>query len=152
VVERHRVDLAELADHVLSGTTPEGVEVRRPELGAAPTTGDPYLLERLVQNLVENAARHNLPGGGWLSVRTWSAPGRAKLEVVNSGPVVRRYETETLFQPFRRLDGARAQAGRGFGLGLSIVRAVARSHGGEVHAEPREGGGLVVTVSLPLTT
>jgi signal transduction histidine kinase len=39
---------------------------------------------------------------------------------------------------------------RGFGLGLSIVRAVARAHGGDVSAEPRDGGGLAVTVSLPL--
>jgi signal transduction histidine kinase len=152
VVERHPVDLAELADQVLSTTVPGAVRVHRPDLGGAPTAGDPYLLERLVQNLVENAVRHNLPDGGWLSVRTWSTRDRAMLAVANSGPVVRRYETEALFQPFRRLNGARVQPGRGFGLGLSIARAVARSHAGEVHAEPREGGGLVVTLSLPLVT
>jgi signal transduction histidine kinase len=58
-----------------------------------------------------------------------------------------------LFQPFRRRSGERTGGlDRGFGLGLSIVRAVARAHGGTVSASPRgaeDGGGLVVTVCLP---
>ena len=64
--------------------------------------------------------------------------------VSNSGPVVRRYEVPTLFEPFRRLGTERLASGsHGAGPGLSIVRAVAgaRAHGGDVHAEPREGGG-----------
>jgi signal transduction histidine kinase len=156
VVERHPVDLAELVGHVLAGSRAAagtaGVEIRPTDLSSAPATGDPYLLERLVQNLVENAIRHNLPRDGWVSARTWAIPGRARLEVTNTGPEIHRYETELLFQPFRRLNGSGAapDSGRGFGLGLSIVRAITRSHGGEVHAEPRDGGGLTVTVSLPL--
>jgi signal transduction histidine kinase len=71
------------------------------------------------------------------------------LTVSNSGPVVPGYEVESIFLPFRRLNRERAAGNRGFGLGLSIVRAVARAHGGTVHALPRPGGGLVVTVSLP---
>ncbi len=68
----------------------------------------------------------------------------------NSGPVVPVYEVETLFEPFRRLQGERVGAAHGFGLGLSIVRAVARAHGGKVMAEPRPDGGLAVTVTLQL--
>lgn len=165
VVDRTPVDLAEIAGHLLDQVagTPE-LTVRR-RLAPAATAGDPVLLERLTQNLVENAVRHNLPAGGEIDVSTGTADGRATLVVVNTGPVVPSYEIETIFQPFRRLhhdrvaaarpdperSGARdrAGAGRGFGLGLSIVRAVAQAHGGGVHAHPRDGGGLVVTVTLP---
>jgi signal transduction histidine kinase len=141
LTERAYVDLADVAAHVSS----PDIEV---EPGEAATVGDPVLLERLVQNLVENGARHNLPEGGWVRVRTYTKNALATLEVSNSGPVVPRYEVETLFEPFRRL-GTDRLAGPGAGLGLSIVRAVARAHGGEVHAVPRDEGGLVVTVALP---
>jgi signal transduction histidine kinase len=117
--------------------------------GPAPTSGDPVLLERLTHNLVENAIRHNLPADGWLSVETSAADGGALLVVRNSGPAVPRYEIEALFQPFRRLHGERIGRERSFGLGLSIVRAVATAHGGNVAAEPRPEGGLTVTVTLP---
>jgi signal transduction histidine kinase len=150
VADRRPVDLAEVTRHVLAETaTPagrDGIKIRPADLGAAPTTGDPYLLERLVQNLVENAVKHNHPGRGWLCARTWSAGRRVWLEVTNSGPVVPSYETEILFEPFHR---TRTTMRRGFGLGLSIVQAVARAHGGEVRAQPRAEGGLVVTVALP---
>jgi signal transduction histidine kinase len=118
----------------------------------APTTGNAILLERLVHNLVENGVRHNLPDGGWVHVSCGTrADGTVALTVSNTGPVVPRYEIPRLFEPFRRLGSDRVAAGvPGAGLGLSIVRAVARAHGGQVRAEPRDGGGLVVTVILPV--
>jgi signal transduction histidine kinase len=79
------------------------------------------------------------------------------LEVENSGPYVPADEAEALFEPFRRLDrqGLREDRSAGYlkggaGLGLSIVRAVAAAHHGRATAVPRIGGGLVVTVTLPL--
>jgi signal transduction histidine kinase len=117
-------------------------------LAPAVVRGDPALLERLAGNLVENAVRHNLPSGGWVRVDTGSVDGRARLQVSNSGPEVPGDQVDALFEPFRRLGTART-ARRGAGLGLAIVRAVATVHGGAVLAEPRPGGGLVVTVDLP---
>ena len=70
------------------------------------------------------------------------------MSVANGGPVVPPEEVDSLFEPFRRL-GGRTRSDRGVGLGLSIMRAVATAHGGTVHAEARQDGGLVVTVSLP---
>jgi signal transduction histidine kinase len=108
------------------------------------------LLERLAQNLVENGIRHNINSEqAWVRVETGTRPdGAVTLSVANTGPVIPRYEIPGLFEPFRRL-GTDRLAGPGAGLGLSIVRAVARAHGGDVHAEPRDAGGLTVTVTLP---
>jgi signal transduction histidine kinase len=113
----------------------------------APVRGDPGLLERLAGNLVENAVRHNVDRG-WVHAATGSGGGRSWLAVTNSGTEVRPDEVEALFEPFRRHGTART-ARRGAGLGLSIVRAVARVHGGQVVAEARPDGGLVVRVDLP---
>ncbi|WP_420115842.1 sensor histidine kinase [Micromonospora sp.] len=149
LAEHAEVDLAEIVGHVAEQTARSSTLAVTRELAPARTAGDPVLLERLTQNLVENAVRHNVDVDGWLSVATAVVDGRATLTVSNSGPVVPGYEIETMFLPFRRLNRERVAGQRGFGLGLSIVRAVARAHGGTVRAVPRPDGGLVVTVSLP---
>ncbi|MEN3611388.1 HAMP domain-containing sensor histidine kinase [Plantactinospora sp. ZYX-F-223] len=149
VAERSYVDLADVLEHVVAQVPPGPVTVRA-EAAEAPTTGSSVLLERLVQNLVENGVRHNVPEHGWVRAGSGTGPdGTVWVRVENTGPVVARYEIPSLFEPFRRLGGDRlASNPPGAGLGLSIVRAVARAHGGTVEAEPRPGGGLVVTVTL----
>jgi signal transduction histidine kinase len=150
LAERSVVDLADIVDHVAAQVPPGTVAVHA-KLGEAETTGNPVLLERLVQNLVENGVRHNIAEDGWLEVGSETGPdGSAVLVVSNTGPVVPRYEVPHLFEPFRRLDTDRlSPTTPGAGLGLSIVQAIARAHGGTVHAKPRDGGGLTVTVTLP---
>ncbi|GIE78379.1 two-component sensor histidine kinase [Actinoplanes philippinensis] len=144
------VDLADVVSHVAEQTAAEataaGVRVTV-AAGPAPTCGDGLLLEQLVRNLVENGIRHNnKEPTDW--VRVESGPN-ATITVTNSGPVVPAYDVAALFEPFRRGDGDRVTSSHGAGLGLSIVRSVARAHGGAVDARPRDGGGLVVTVRLP---
>jgi signal transduction histidine kinase len=147
LTERSYVDLADIVDHVVSSCD-HPVRVVAEE---APTSGNPVLLERLVSNLVDNGVRHNVPDG-WVSVRTGAGvDGTVRLVVSNTGPVVPRYEIPTLFEPFRRL-GSQRLATPGVGLGLSIVAAIASAHDGTVVAEPRPGGGLTVTVTLPASS
>ncbi|MFI6505666.1 sensor histidine kinase [Nonomuraea typhae] len=111
--------------------------------------GDPLFLERCVFNLLENALKYNVRGGRvWVTLR--EEYGGAAFTVENTGPVISPFEVDDLFEPFRR-NGDRVQSGRGAGLGLSIVRAIAEAHGGTVSAQPRHEGGLSVTVRLPLT-
>ncbi len=148
VADRVPVDLADVVRHVAAHADRAGVSMHE-DLAAAPATADPVLLERLVQNLIDNSIRHNLPEGGHVRVMTRSRAGMAELEVRNSGPVIAAYDIPVLFEPFRRLDADRLVTTGGAGLGLSIVRSVARAHGGSVTATPREGGGLIVTVALP---
>jgi signal transduction histidine kinase len=145
VTERSYVDLADIVDHV---AVSDDVKIVT-EPGEAATIGNPVLLERLVQNLVENGVRHNIPQAGWVRVATGTRmDGWVVLEVSNSGPLIPRYEIPGLFEPFHRY-GTERLVSPGAGLGLSIVRAVARAHGGEVHADARADGGLIVTVLLP---
>jgi signal transduction histidine kinase len=119
-----------------------------PFLGRGRVAGDPALLERLVANLVENAVRHNRPGG-WIKVDTGRAGPLAVVRVANSGPRIPPDQVDTLFEPFRRLHPDRTGSNRGAGLGLSIVRSVATAHGGHARAHALEEGGLEVTVELP---
>ncbi|MPY85985.1 MAG: two-component sensor histidine kinase, partial [Actinophytocola sp.] len=99
-----------------------------------------------------NGIRHNTGDGGWVRVasRTNTEAGHVEVEVSNTGPVVPPYEVPALFEPFRRLGADRLVTAKGAGLGLSIVRSVASAHGGDATARPRDDGGLVVTIILPL--
>ncbi len=120
-------------------------------LEPAPVRGDAALLERLVENLVQNALQYN-HHGGWVSVATRRDGETVALRVANSGPPVPPEVVGSLFERFHRLDGNHGQGRRGFGLGLSIVEAVARAHGGTTTAEAQPDGGLLVTVELPAVT
>jgi signal transduction histidine kinase len=153
------VDLADIARHLTTqshgAAHTADVDIRT-NLQPATVNGDPVLLERLTQNLLDNAIRYNLPEHGQISVTTDTVDGNAYLTVENTGPPVPPYEIPSLFEPFRRLpsterlaDSTPTSTSRGAGLGLSIVRSVAHAHGGDVHASPREDGGLTVRVRLP---
>jgi signal transduction histidine kinase len=112
------------------------------DLEPAPLAADRPLVERLVGNLVENAVRHNVAGGGvWVTTR----PGLIRVE--NTGPAISPEDVHRLAEPFERLH--RDCDGPGAGLGLSIVRAVADAHGAGVELDPRAGGGLVAAVRFP---
>jgi len=162
IADRAPIDLADIARHVTTeargAADTAGVEIFT-NLHAAPVTGDAVLLERLTQNLLDNAIRYNLPEHGEITVTTNVIDGDAYLTVDNTGPPVPPYEIPRLFEPFRRLptterlaDPADTASSRGAGLGLSIVRSVAHAHGGEVHASPNDNGGLSIHVRLHART
>ncbi|MFI2313818.1 histidine kinase [Streptomyces sp. CB00072] len=115
-------------------------------VAACSVRGNRLLLAQLVANLLANAVTYNVPGG---SVEV-SLTGEGALRVRNTGPVVSEADIAGFFEPFRRGEG-RDRMGPGSGLGLSIVRSIAVAHGGTVTARPGpEGGGLAVTVRLPV--
>jgi signal transduction histidine kinase len=139
------VDLSTVAENAVDSTD-LGDRRLHASLEPARTSGDPVLLERLVANLVDNAVRHDVPGGDlWLTTAT--ADEQAVLVVANTGPVIRRGDLGALFEPFERLQSR--TTGDGFGLGLPIVASITAVHSGTVTAEPRPDGGLTVTVALP---
>ena len=143
-------DLATWAEDAIDAAAPEierldlHVEVK---LDPAETTGDPQLLERMIQNLVDNAVRHNEPGG-WISLRTGSRDAAAYLEIANSGPFIPDDAVPSLFEPFRRME-ARTGVRDGVGLGLSITRSVVTAHRATVTARSQPAGGLDISVVIP---
>ncbi len=138
------VDLAATAEAAVAGLRPVAeekglilhVRLRDP----ARVTGDPVLVRHLVANLVSNALRYNRPDG-----RVEVTLHGATLTVTNTGEPVAPDLVDGLFEPFRRLGQDRIGT-TGHGLGLSIVRSIARSHGAALHAEPGPDGGLSVAV------
>ena len=113
-----------------------------PEGEAVEVRGDARLLRRLVRNLLENARRHGRPP---IRVELRREPDRAILTVADAGDGVPASERERVFLPFHRL----GTDGKGAGLGLSLVRQVARLHGGDAALTPRAGAPSCFTVTLP---
>jgi hypothetical protein len=122
-----------------------GVEVC-PE---AVVTGNPTLLARMVENVVDNAVHHNLPSGE-VRVRIAVDGERIRLVVENGGALLDEEEVSGLMVPFRRVGTARTGSENGFGLGLSIVGAIAETHGGRVELHALPEGGVQVILELPL--
>jgi signal transduction histidine kinase len=148
--QREPLDLADITDAALaaqSGINRLGLHVHT-DIQPAILDGDRLLVQQLVANLINNAVRHNHPGGD-VQVTTGISSGRAVLSVTNSGQVIPPTEVDRLFQPFQRLGSRPARRDGGHGLGLSIVRAIATAHGATVTAEPRPGGGLAIDVAFP---
>jgi signal transduction histidine kinase len=143
------VDLAEtcrrVVDRIRSEAAADGVRLSL-HAERVSVQGEPDLLEQLVFNLVENAVAHNCKDG-FAVVRLEPRGTEAVLELTNSGPRVPPEEVRLLTEPFHRLD--RRRAGRGAGVGLSIVRAVATAHGGRLRLAARDDGGLLAEVVLP---
>jgi signal transduction histidine kinase len=146
-LRREPVDLAATAAEVLRASEHLGL-TRRTALAPARTAGEPQLVERLVANLVDNAVRHNVPGGR-LDIATYTAAGRATFTIANTGPVIPTGEVSRLFEPFQRLSSHAGPRANGVGLGLAIVQAIANSHDATVTAQARTGGGLGIDVAFP---
>jgi signal transduction histidine kinase len=109
--------------------------------------GEARLLRRMVRNLLENANRHG--GGTPVEAELGADAGAIRLRICDGGPGVPEDERELFFTPFYRICGA-CEAEGGAGLGLRLVRQIARRHGGEVSCLARPGGGSCFEVRLPV--
>jgi len=110
-------------------------------------TGDDHRLHQVITNLLTNARRHT-PGGTTVEVAARAVDDAVEITVSDNGPGVPPELAETVFERFTRADVARTRSSGGVGLGLSIVAAIVRAHGGDVHLDS-EPGRTVVTVRLP---
>jgi signal transduction histidine kinase len=144
---RELLDLSAVAEDALELAAPAvarlGLTVRA-KLAPAQVIGDQPLIERMVWNLVDNAVKHNQPGG-WITVATGRVNENSFLSIANSGAPVPADAVPTLSEPFRRL-GPKTEGG--FGLGLSIARSVSAAHGAVLDVRSQPEGGLSIRVIL----
>jgi signal transduction histidine kinase len=149
--ELETVSLAELAGAAL-GDRMEEVRAQaltvHPRLADASVLGSPVLLQRLVANLLDNAVRHNRPGGS-IAITTEVGGSLARLTVDNDGPCIDPEAAARLDEPFRRAGADHTGSEDGVGLGLAIVAAIADAHHGAVALLARPQGGLTAIVELP---
>jgi signal transduction histidine kinase len=115
--------------------------------GEAVVHGSHELLYRAIENVVRNAVRHS-PEGSTVSISSQVVGGRLRVTVADCGPGVFDSDLAAIFDPFFRSSPGRSTAG--YGLGLAITRRIIEAHGGGVSASNRHGGGLLVTLELPV--
>ncbi|HEX6859324.1 MAG TPA: ATP-binding protein [Caulobacteraceae bacterium] len=144
--ERTKLELASLVETVFDEAAETGADAAIEPGERIVIEGDPLALRRLVANLVDNAVKY----GGRARGRVFRKGDHAIIEVDDDGPGIPAGEMERVFEPFFRGEPSRNRETGGAGLGLAVVRALARAHGGDVTLHNRPQGGLTARVSLPL--
>ena len=143
---RVQADLADLLQSLTDDRTDAGHDAGYQGPGRLTATLSPVAMRRALANLIDNAINY----GGRADVTLTVAAGHAVIEIDDAGPGIPEAEQEQVFNPFYRLESSRSRDTGGAGLGLSVARTIVRGHGGDIGLANREGGGLKVTVTLPL--
>ena len=126
-----------------------GVSVRTDAMASATVRGDATALRRALLNLIENAIKYTPPGGK-VELGLTTGDGLAVITVSDTGIGLDPADADRIFEPFVRLDAARARDTGGAGLGLAIARSIAVAHGGTLTVESRPGAGSRFVLRLPL--
>ncbi|OYX72721.1 MAG: two-component sensor histidine kinase [Caulobacter sp. 32-67-35] len=144
--ERTKLELASLLESVMDEAAETGGQATVEQAEKIVIEGDPIALKRLVVNLVENALKYGHVARG----RVFADSGMAIIEIDDDGPGIPTSELERVFEPFFRGEPSRNRETGGIGLGLAVVRSLARAHGGDVTLVNRPEGGLRACVRLPI--
>lgn len=145
--ERTRLELSSLLESLCDEMAETGADTDIIARGdKVVIVGDPMALRRLFTNLLENAVKF----GGRARARVFQEEAYAVVEIADDGPGIPACDIERVFEPFYRREPSRSRQTGGIGLGLAVVRSIARGHGGDVILHSRQGGGLTARVQLPL--
>lgn len=142
------VDLSALVESVVTDLDDLGKPVEWHPHAPAPASCRPNEIRRAVRNLIENAVAY----GERANVRLENGAGRYEVVVDDNGPGIPEADRARVFEPFVRLETSRSMETGGSGLGLTLVKAIAEGHGGNVSLENRPEGGLRARLSLPRIT
>ncbi len=139
------VDIMALLESLQADNEEMGRDVIVEGRATAPYVGIAPLLKRCLSNLLDNAILY----GKRARVVIEDSAGALTLRVLDEGPGIPASELETVFEPFYRLDGSRSRETGGTGLGLTIARNIAQTHGGDIYLRNRAEGGLEAVLTLP---
>lgn len=144
-----QLDLWQAIEEQAADLRRDGFDVRLSGCGGpCPYVADPVALRRLLANFLENAAHYG--GGAPIDIDLQCDKHAVAVEIRDRGPGIPADQAEAVFRPFHRLEAARDSRTGGSGLGLAIARQLANKHGWTIELLPREGGGTVVRVGLPI--
>lgn len=143
---RTRLDLLSLLECAVDDASFAGAEVAMAPAEATEIEGDPVALRSVFANLIDNGVKY----GRRVVVSLSRDAAEAVVEIADAGEGLPLSELERVFAPFYRAEPSRNRKTGGIGLGLTVARAVARAHGGDVTLSPGAEHGLVATVRLPL--
>lgn len=154
ITPAHAAEPVQLSEIIERSLTEHGADIEAEglsvttELIAVSASADPVLLVLAIDNLIDNAIRHNHHGGAlWITTGTMAE--RPWVEISNSGPTMTEEEAATLIEPFNRGQSTRtATTGRSLGLGLTLVQNITESLGGTLTLTPRTDGGLTARLTV----
>ncbi len=135
--------------HMLESLAAESDRIRL-QSPSCRRTLPPRAARRALGNLLQNALRYAPEGP--IDLVCDPGPAGCRIGVLDRGPGIPAERIAAMFEPFQRLDASRSPQTGGAGLGLAIVRELARANGWQVSLEPREGGGLAAWIVLPQTS
>ena len=144
-----RVDLAALLKETaaLFADTPPGIAPC--DLQSIWITADAHKLKSVLTNLLDNALKYSRTSAAALEIGLNQAPDSIEVYIRDHGKGIPRDALPHVFEPFYRVDTSRTRATGGFGLGLSLCKAVVEAHGGTIALDSVEGRGTTVTIRLP---
>lgn len=144
-----QLDLWKIIEEQAADLRRDGFDVRLSGCGTpCPYVADPVALRRLLANLLENAAHYG--GGAPIDIDLQCDERTVSVEICDRGPGIPTDQAEAVFRPFHRLETARDSRTGGSGLGLAIARQLANKHGWTIELLPRDGGGTIAKVGLPI--
>jgi signal transduction histidine kinase len=145
--ERVKLEITSLVETIMDEAAETGADASAEASARVVVDGDPVALRRLITNLVDNALKFGSAARG----RVFVENEMAVVEIDDNGPGITEDQIERAFEPFHRLETSRNRDTGGIGLGLAVVRAIARGHGGDVSLKTLTEGGLRARVRLPLS-
>ncbi|WP_395671836.1 ATP-binding protein [Phenylobacterium sp.] len=144
--ERTPLELSSLLESLCDEMAETGLRAEVETGDKVVLDGDPMALRRLFANLLDNAVKF----GSTAHARVFRDGRMAVVEIEDDGPGIPPQDADRVFEPFYRREPSRSRQTGGIGLGLAVVRSVARAHGGDVVLENRPAGGLRARVILPV--
>jgi signal transduction histidine kinase len=151
-LRRERIDLVGMLDHAAArfrSAHPDRLLVVAIAPGLPEVDGDPVLLRRVVDNLLENAHKYTPRIAEDVELRAAGGPDGVRIEVRDRGLGIAPEDLPHVFRPFFRADRSRTRATGGLGLGLALARRIVEAHAGTIALESRVGEGTRAVVCLP---